>query len=161
MEHQACLLLGSNIQPEANLSRAIALLENQVRILKISSVWETTSVGSGGPNFLNAALLAATSLEAAALKEKVLRPLEARLGRVRSADKNAPRTIDLDIILFDSRLLDPSLWQHAHRAVPVAELLPGYRSEEGETLQQAAARLAQTTFIRLRSDVSLPSIITK
>ncbi len=157
-EHRACLLLGSNIQPEANLWQAVRLLQDQMTVLKASSVWETSSVGSGGPNFLNAALLVAVSLEDIALKEQVLRPIEARLGRVRTADKNAPRTIDLDIILFDGRLLDPSLWVHAHRAVPVSELLPQYRSETGETLQQAAKRLSQTTFIRLRDDLQLLSI---
>ena len=158
--HQACLLLGSNIQPEINLPRAVSQLQSQVEVLRASSVWETPSVGSGGPNFLNAALLIATSIEALALKEQVLRPLEARMGRVRTADKNAPRTIDLDIILFDGRLLDPSLWLHAHRAVPVAELMPNYRSETGETLSQAASRLAHSTDIRMRADVTIASQIS-
>ena len=98
-EHRVCLLLGSNLQPETNLPRAVSLLQAQVTLLQASAVWETLSVGSGGPNFLNAALLVSTSLTALSLKEQVLHPLEARLGRVRTADKNADRPIDLDIIL--------------------------------------------------------------
>ncbi len=157
--HRACILLGSNILPEINLPRALRQLQEKVKVLQVSSVWETPSVGSGGPNFLNAAASIATPLPALELKETVLRPLEASLGRVRSADKNAPRTIDLDIILFDGQQLDPALWQHAHRAVPVGELEPEFRSENGETLKQAASRLALSTMIRLRLDVNLFSLI--
>jgi 2-amino-4-hydroxy-6-hydroxymethyldihydropteridine diphosphokinase len=152
-EHQACLLLGSNIQPENNLALGVDLLRKKVKIVQISSVWETPSVGSVGPDFLNLALLITTPLEAGDLKMKVLRPLEAQLGRLRSADKNAPRPIDLDIIIFDDQLLDPNLWRHAHRAVPVAEILPGYRSSTGDILSEVASRLAETTPIRLKLDI--------
>jgi len=96
-----------------------------------------------------------TSLDAQELKEQVLRPLEAQMGRVRTEDKNASRPIDLDIILFDGALLDPTLWQHAHLAVPVAELYPGYQSEEGDTLKDVATRLAQTTPVLIRKDISI------
>jgi 2-amino-4-hydroxy-6-hydroxymethyldihydropteridine diphosphokinase len=151
-EHQACLLLGSNLQPEKNLARSVDLLRKKVRVVQCSSVWETPSVGSAGPDFLNQALLITTSLEAVELKEKILRPLEAQLGRVRSADKNAPRPIDIDIIIFDDLLLDTNLWRYAHRAVPVAEILPDYRSSRGDTLKQVASELAETTPIRLKPD---------
>jgi 2-amino-4-hydroxy-6-hydroxymethyldihydropteridine diphosphokinase len=154
-QHRVCLLLGSNIRPERNLPAAVARLEEQLTILRVSSIWETPPVGSGGPDYLNAALLASTTLEADQLKKRVLRPLETRMGRVRSGDKNAPRTIDLDIILFDDRQLDPGLWQHAHRAVPVAEIVPEYESGQGEKLSAAAARLAAATPIRLRPDISV------
>lgn len=154
-EHQVCLLLGSNIQPERNLALGVDLLKKKVKILRISSVWETPAEGSPGPDFLNLALLAVTPLEANELKQFVIRPLEAQLGRVRSADKNAPRTIDLDIILYDGEQLDDNLWQYAHRAVPVAEILPDYRSAEGERLSEAAYKLAKKTPIRLRTGLVL------
>lgn len=154
-EHQVCLLLGSNIQPERNLPLAIDQLQNHLTILLISGVWETPPVGSAGPNFLNAALMAQTPLEQNTLKLQILTPLEAKMGRVRSADKNAPRPIDLDIILFDGRLLDPTLWHFAHRAVPVAEIQPDIRSEAGETLKEAAAKFVSAGSIRLRADVVL------
>jgi 2-amino-4-hydroxy-6-hydroxymethyldihydropteridine diphosphokinase len=153
--HQVCLLLGSNIQPEKNIVLGVDLLREHVRVGRVSWVWETPPAESEGPNFLNLALLATTSLDAEELKTQVLRPLEARLGRVRSADKNAPRPIDYDIILYDGELLDPHLWDFAYRAVPVAELLPGYRSEQGELLRDAAERLAGGTNIRLREDVEV------
>lgn len=152
-EYQVCLLLGSNIQPETNLARGVDLLRDKVRIVRISSVWETPSVGSPGPNFLNLALLVVTPLDANDLKKQVIRPLEAQLGRVRSKDKNAPRPIDLDIILFDGVELDPNLWQYAHRAVPVAEILPDYRSSQGEILRDVAHELARRTPIRLKPGI--------
>lgn len=153
--HQVCLLLGSNIQPEENILLAVEHLKNSVQILKISSVWQSPSVGFAGPDFLNLALLAATPLTAVELKEQVLRPLEDRLGRVRTAEKNAPRTMDIDIILFDGAELDPILWQYAFRAVPVAELLPEYRSKSGSFLKDAAAELSKDTPLRPRPDVQI------
>jgi len=156
-EHQACLLLGSNIQPERNLPLAIDLLQNQLTILRISSVWETPPVGSAGLNFLNAALLARTSLKQKELKFQILTPLEVKMGRLHSADKNVARPIDLDIILFDRLILDPTLWHFAHRAVPVAEIQPDIRSENGETLKEIAEKFISGGSIRLRPDVALLS----
>jgi 2-amino-4-hydroxy-6-hydroxymethyldihydropteridine diphosphokinase len=154
-EHQVCLLLGSNIQPEFNLPLAVERLSKLVIILRISRVWESPPVGTSGPNFLNAALLARTPLENPALKSEILIPLEANLGRMRSADKNAPRPIDLDIILFDGQILDPSLWQFAHRAVPMAEIQPELRSDDGQTLKEAAERFLARGHILLREDLTL------
>lgn len=152
-EHRICLLLGSNIEPEKNLPHCLALLHKQMIVLQTSSVWESPAVGSDGPNILNAAVLALTSLEATSLKGKVLRPLEAELGRVRTWDKNSPRTIDIDLILYDQQLVDASLWRYAHRAVPVGELLPEYQSESGEYLKDAAICMARYTPIWVRTDV--------
>jgi 2-amino-4-hydroxy-6-hydroxymethyldihydropteridine diphosphokinase len=154
-EHQACLLLGSNIRPEHNLPLAIEQLQNHLTILRISRVWETAPVGSAGPNYLNAAILAGTPLDQTNLKLEILTPVEAGMGRVRSADKNAPRPIDLDIILFDGSTLDSTLWQFAHRAVPVADVLPDLRSESGERLKEIAEKFISEGSIRLRLDVVL------
>jgi 2-amino-4-hydroxy-6-hydroxymethyldihydropteridine diphosphokinase len=154
-EHQACLLLGSNIRPEHNLPLAIEQLQNHLTILRISRVWETAPVGSAGPNYLNAAILAGTPLDQTNLKLEILTPVEAGMGRVRSADKNAPRPIDLDIILFDGSILDSTLWQFAHRAVPVADVLPDLLSESGERLKEIAEKFISEGSIRLRLDVVL------
>ena len=159
LEHQACLLLGSNIQPEKNLTLGLNLLRNMVTILRLSSVWETPSVGSSGPDFLNLAMLITTPMNARELKAQILRPLEIQLGRVRSANKNAPRTFDIDIILFDGLLLDQNLWSYAHRAVPVAEILPNYRSGQGKLLKEVACELAEINPIRLKRDVLVNSQI--
>jgi 2-amino-4-hydroxy-6-hydroxymethyldihydropteridine diphosphokinase len=155
VKHHVCLLLGSNIEPEKNLPRSIDLLKKYLTILQTSSVWESQAIGSDSANILNAAVLALTTIDAINLKEQVFRPLEAQLGRVRTLDKNSPRTIDIDPILLDQQLVDPGLWRYAHRAVPVAEILPTYQSETGEYLRDAASRLARITPIWVRTDVSL------
>jgi 2-amino-4-hydroxy-6-hydroxymethyldihydropteridine diphosphokinase len=153
--YTACLLLGSNIEPEHNIIRAVELLQKHLSVLQVSSTWESASADCCYPDYLNLAVLVQTSLDARQLKEHVLRPLEAHMGRVRTEDKNAARPIDFDIVLFDGELLEPDLWQYVHLATPVSELLPDLPSGTGESLQQVARRLAQSTPIQLRKDISI------
>ena len=153
-QHLICLLLGSNIEPEVNLPLSVSLLQSHVTVLQTSSVWESHAVGSDGPNFLNAAVVALTPLDADSLKEDVLGPLELEMGRIRTEDKNSPRTIDIDLILFDQQLLDWELWEYGHLAVPIAEVLPDYQSKSGEYLKDVASNLSYSTPIWKRTDVS-------
>jgi 2-amino-4-hydroxy-6-hydroxymethyldihydropteridine diphosphokinase len=152
--HQVCLLLGSNIEPDKNIPKAMNLLKEQVTILRVSSVWESASADCCYPDYLNLAVMVSTPLEADPLKEQVLRPLETQMGRVRTEDKNASRPIDFDIIIFDGALVDPALWQHVHRAMPVSEIFPEYHSPEGKQLSETAKSLAQSTPISIRQDIS-------
>ncbi len=139
---KAVILLGSNIDPNQNLRRAVDMLRLVSPVVRCSSVWRTRAVGSTGPDFLNMALILETELTTEALKFGVLRPIEAKLGRVRTSDKNAPRTIDLDVVVLDDRILDEDLWRRAHLAIPVAELMPALRSPETfELLADVAQRL--------------------
>jgi 2-amino-4-hydroxy-6-hydroxymethyldihydropteridine diphosphokinase len=152
--HRVCILLGSNIAPQENLPKAVERLRQFFKVESVSAAWETPSVGAVGPNFLNAAMLLRTNLDADQLKNLILRPLEAELGRVRTIDKFAPRTIDMDIVSWDGILLDENLWQHAHAAVPVSEVIPTLRlSYSGESLQSVARRLARTTYISPRREI--------
>jgi 2-amino-4-hydroxy-6-hydroxymethyldihydropteridine diphosphokinase len=152
--HRACLLLGSNIKAEKNISRAFRLLRRIFPIEDISTVWETPPVGGEGPNFLNAVVLINTAMDAGRLKDQVLRPLEVQLGRVRNGDKYAPRTIDVDIIAWDSNILDINVWNYAYLAVPLSEVLPYQQHPEtGEYLEQVAHRLAQSSPIKMRPEV--------
>jgi len=152
-KHQVCLMLGSNIEPEKYIPDAVNKLSRLFPVAGVSDAWETPAVGLQGPNFINAAVLLQTYLDPACLKEKVLRPLERRLGRVRNGNKYAPRTIDIDIVTWDDAIVDDSLWNYAHLAVPVAELLPCFQSEMGEYLEEAAQRLSQATPVRIRPEV--------
>lgn len=159
-ERIAYLSLGSNIAPVENLREAIRRLRAVagVRVLALSMCWETAAVTdaavtighdpkdspkTAAPNFYNLGARVATPLEREALKDDVLRPLEAALGRVRSADKYAPRTIDLDITVHDGQVVDTEIWRRLYLALIFAELLPELRNPAtGETPAQAAARLA-------------------
>ena len=140
--YTAHILLGSNINPAENLKQAVQQLRTAGKISAISSVWETGAVGSDGPNFLNAAAVFQSPCTRTVLKDQVLRLIEAQLGRVRSADKNAPRPIDLDIIVFDGSVVDPELWLQLHIALPMAELRPGLTNPlDGKTLRVVASQL--------------------
>lgn len=152
--------LGSNINPTENMIRALDLLCQQTLVQRVSSTWESPAVGSDGPNFLNVAVWIETRLSMPDLKQRVLRPIEAQLGRVRTADKNAPRTIDIDILIFEEELVDPAVWDHAFLAAPVAELLPDFtHPQSGESIQKAAERLALTSPLKHRPEV-IPGLWT-
>ena len=163
--HRAYILLGSNIDKERNLPAAVRLLCERSRVLAVSSVYETLPVGrTDQPTFFNVAVLIETPLSPAELKWQVLRPIEAQLGRVRTEDPNAPRTIDLDIVLFDdavfelegSPIPDPAIREHPHVALPLAEIAPDYvHPVTGETLAEIASRLAAAAGVWRRPDIEV------
>lgn len=124
------LALGSNINPEKYLPMAIERLGNLFPVEGLSSAWQTPAVGFRGNDFLNAVVLIKTNLSYTSLKFKVLRPLEAQLGRVRTENKNTPRTIDIDILIYKDELFEDELWTQPHLAIPLAELNPAYTKED-------------------------------
>lgn len=141
--HRAYLSLGSNIDAKNNLPKAIELLREAGKVVAVSSVWETQSVGFDGPNFLNACVLFLTHLQPVELKEEIIRPIEAKLGRIRSSEKNAPRTIDIDIVLFDETPLNTEFWDYAFVIVPLAELIPDFAHPVGgEKLFRVAGQVS-------------------
>lgn len=148
------LSLGSNIEAHHNLPLAVRHLAEEVTLLGRSKVYASAAVGGppASPPFLNAAVEIASSLEPAELKFQVLRPLEARLGRTRNGNRNAPRTLDLDLALWGEQriddpihsiaLPDPDILRHAHVALPLADLAPEFRHPiTGQTLHAIAAAL--------------------
>jgi 2-amino-4-hydroxy-6-hydroxymethyldihydropteridine diphosphokinase len=141
--HRAFLSLGSNIEAESNLPKAIELLREVGKVVAVSSVWESKSVGFDGPNFLNACVLFFTPLQPVELKEKIIRPIEAKLGRIRGEEKNAPRPIDIDILLFDNHPLNTEFWDYAFVIVPLAELIPDFvHPVSGEKLFRVAGQVS-------------------
>jgi 2-amino-4-hydroxy-6-hydroxymethyldihydropteridine diphosphokinase len=152
--HEAYLNIGSNIEPELNLPQAVRLLREHGEVKAISNAWQSHAFGSSGPDFLNTCVLFLTHLTPRELKEQVIHPIEARLGRVRGADKFAPRTIDIDIVLFDDEPFGWEFWSNAFVVVPLADLLPDFRHPFNyERLSQAAAHMRRQTWIVARPDV--------
>jgi 2-amino-4-hydroxy-6-hydroxymethyldihydropteridine diphosphokinase len=100
------IALGSNLgDREQNLRLAAARLGGAISGLRLSSFHETEPVGVGPqPRFLNAAAVGPTALDAAAELAELL-AIERELGRERPY-AGAPRTIDLDLILYDAAVLD-------------------------------------------------------
>ncbi len=158
MEHLVYISLGSNILPHVHLPKAIELLAQQVRLLAVSSVYETPPVGSSGRNFLNAMVVAKTAYPPQVLKERVLRPIESALGRQRTEDKFAPRTIDLDIIAWDDKVLDEDAFRYAHLAVPLAEILRQYPLKGATRRIQSLAKQFQRQ--HLLTPLPIASVLT-
>ncbi len=162
--NRAYLLLGSNVDPEFNIPEAVRLLRPH-GLAKVSPVYETLPVGTASrAPFLNVAVLLETSLDAGKVKTEVCRSIEAALGRVRDPDdKFAPRTIDLDLVLWNSSDRpppDPDIIHHLHAARPLADLVPELvHPTDGRTLAaivrdlEAIAR--DDAFPRPRPDVIL------
>ena len=163
MSNKAYLSLGSNIEPETNLSAAVTLLAELTTLRAVSSVWETPPLGMADqPNFLNAAALIETELSPEALKAQILAPIEQRLGRVRQANKNAPRPMDIDLMLFNRQVFqlgnrhvpDPEVLERSFVAIPLAEIEPGYiHPETGQTLKEIAVTF-EGARMTLRPDLS-------
>ena len=160
------LALGSNIEPERHILAALDALDEVLGIEALSAIYEADPVGSPGtPRFLNAALRLTTGRSPRALKFDVIRPLERRLGRRRTSDPNAPRTIDIDIAAVeglivdrhDLRLPDPEILTRAYLALPLGDVAPGFRHPiEGLTLGEIAARFGDEPGVRRRADVRWP-----
>ncbi len=152
--HQACFLIGSNIDPVKNTRLAIQLICTRISIHNISSVYETKAMGSEGPNFLNCAIWVETGLSREELVKEVIAPVETELGRIRTANKNAPRTIDIDLIIFDGNILDDNLWTYPYLAITVSEVLPEtFSKATRESLANAAGNFLRSGLAILRDDI--------
>jgi len=140
--NKAYLMLGSNIHPELNIPRALGLLNKSFTVCRVSHTWRTQSVGRQADDFFNTAVEIETGLTEILLKEKCLCHIEEIMGRVRENDKNAPRTIDIDIVVFNHSVLEPEIFTREHLAVPLAELLPDLAApDQSEPLKRIAAAL--------------------
>jgi 2-amino-4-hydroxy-6-hydroxymethyldihydropteridine diphosphokinase len=131
----AVIGLGANLgDPVEQLRAAIAALGAlpQTRVLAVSSFYRTAPVGFlDQPDFVNAAVAVDTALAPRALLD-ALASIERAAGRERTF-KDAPRLIDLDLLLYDERVVDepglqiphPRLHERAFALAPLVEVAPG------------------------------------
>jgi 2-amino-4-hydroxy-6-hydroxymethyldihydropteridine diphosphokinase len=132
--HVVALGLGANLGDRlATLQRAVDLLaEEGVRTFASSRVWRTEPIGGppGQPDYLNAVVRAETALDAGAVLAAANR-VEAALGRTREV-RWGPRTIDIDVLLFDDEVRDdpeltiphPRLRERAFVVLPLLDIDP-------------------------------------
>jgi 2-amino-4-hydroxy-6-hydroxymethyldihydropteridine diphosphokinase len=131
--NEAYLLTGGNLGNRLNnLQIARELIEQEIgKIIKGSSVYQTAAWGfKDQPAFLNQALLISTSLQAETLMN-ILLMIEEQMGRKRSF-KMGPRTIDIDILLFNCDIINssnltiphPRLHVRKFALIPLAEIAP-------------------------------------
>ena len=104
MSASVLIALGSNLGDRALfLRRAISSLRDVIHVVRVSSFIETDPVDAPPPKYLNAVVAGYTDLSPSALLD-ALHAIESRLGRRRST-RNAPRVIDLDLILHSANLV--------------------------------------------------------
>jgi 2-amino-4-hydroxy-6-hydroxymethyldihydropteridine diphosphokinase len=125
--------VGSNIDPEANVQKALTLLAFQVRILNLSTFYRTEPENRPEQEpYFNGVVEIETSLSPVSLKRTILQAIEGRLGRKREADRYASRTIDLDLLLYDRLVMnedgvilpDPDILERPYLAISLRELDP-------------------------------------
>ena len=135
--HLAYIALGANLaDPVAQVHNAIAALRSlpQSQLLRCSSLYRTAPVGiHGQPDFINAVAALQTTLSPNELLAALFE-VEARFGRRRDFH-HAPRTLDLDLLLYDDQIIDspqlqlphPRMHLRAFVMAPLTEIAPDCR----------------------------------
>ncbi len=134
--NEVYLCLGGNLgNREANLKQALEQIANRAgRVLKVSSVYESAAWGkTGEPDYLNMVALLRTAMEAKVLMRNLL-GIEKSLGRKRDAGQWASRTMDIDILFYNTICMEheevtiphPRLHLRNFVLIPLAEIAPDF-----------------------------------
>jgi 2-amino-4-hydroxy-6-hydroxymethyldihydropteridine diphosphokinase len=116
--------LGSNIEPDKNIEKAKEILFREYNVLAESCFKTTKSVGQiQQPDFINGSLFLETELNNDQLKTK-LKNIESQLGRGKDHVHEAPRTIDLDIVIWNGSIVDQDFYNRDYLKESVLELIP-------------------------------------
>lgn len=158
------LSLGSNIDDRVkNLRSALDLLEDAVQIERVSSVWETEPWGlNDQPWFLNIVCRGETDFSPHELLG-LIKKIERKLGRRRTV-RYGPRTIDIDILLYNERIVrdpdleipHPRLAERAFVLYPLSEVAPeATHPVTGKSVDAMMAELDNAEVARKLTDVPL------
>jgi 2-amino-4-hydroxy-6-hydroxymethyldihydropteridine diphosphokinase len=131
---QVYVAAGSNVEPERHMRRAVAELEREFPGVRFSSWYRNRAAGFDGDDFINLVAGFSTELPVQAVLER-LHAIESRCGRGRDAPRWAPRSMDLDVLLYGELLCElpelklprPDLLKRAYMLGPLAELAPEVR----------------------------------
>ena len=123
--------VGSNLDREHNIERALDSLRLSFGQLRISSVYETAAVGFNGPDFYNLVVAFETDLDVRLLIDR-LHDIEVEQGRIRMTQEITSRLIDLDLLLYGDGILYSEgrdiprreMLEYDFVLQPLAELLP-------------------------------------
>ncbi|HIJ85586.1 MAG: 2-amino-4-hydroxy-6-hydroxymethyldihydropteridine pyrophosphokinase [Magnetococcales bacterium] len=160
------IAFGSNIDPLENLYRGLVLLHQAIGIQRVSTVWKTRALTDPNqpekreqePDYYNGVVLVNDGVgdwPPLELRHR-LRSIEHQCGRLRSQERYAPRTLDLDVVLMGPRIFagdgmilpDPDLLHRPFIAIPCAELVPDLvhprHAMTMETLAKKMAKIPET-----------------
>ena len=151
------LCLGANLgERDKNLTHALTLFSQKVKLEKVSSIYETEPVGyEEQPFFLNLVCQISTDLTPQELLH-LAKTIENEMGRVPSFP-NAPRPIDIDILFYDDQIIDtqdltvphPRMTERAFVLVPLAEITPKLvHPQAGKSIAELAAGVAGNSIVK-------------
>lgn len=139
MSVEAFVGIGSNVEPERRVRQAVKLLRERFGAIRLSPVYRNAAVGFEGDDFLNLVVAFGTELEVTPLNA-TLDEIELACGRERGAARFAPRTMDLDLLLYGDRvsrppvvLPRPEVLKYAFVLRPLADLAPDRRHPGSES----------------------------
>ncbi|GIK35160.1 MAG: 2-amino-4-hydroxy-6-hydroxymethyldihydropteridine diphosphokinase [Gammaproteobacteria bacterium] len=142
---------GSNIEPERHLRLAVSQLRAHYGPLQLSSVYRSRAAGFPGADFLNLVAGFATRETPAAIVAGLER-LHMAAGRVRGAARFAPRTLDLDLLLYGDQVCDApqiprrDITEYSFVLGPLAEIAPQLRHPvSGATMAELWERFDQAS----------------
>lgn len=125
--------IGSNVEPEKHVTQAVKLLRARFGELRLSPFYRNPAVGFEGDAFLNGVAAFETSLEVVELSQ-ALDQIELECGRERGAARFAPRTLDLDLLLYGDlvsetpvKLPRKEILKYAFVLKPLADLAGTHR----------------------------------
>lgn len=120
-----CIIgIGSNIDAEKNIAKTMEILKNKLTILQTASLMQTKPIGmKDEPDFINGAIKIKTGLNKAELNN-LLKNIEDRLGRDRTKPKFSSRCIDLDIVVWNDKVVDKDYYTRDFLQKLVDELMP-------------------------------------
>ncbi len=125
MKNDVIVGLGSNIDPTTYIEKALLQIKTRFLDVKVSEFIFTEPIGfKNQARFCNGAVRFTTDLGAEALKSWLLE-VEDALGRVRTENKNGPRTIDLDILVWNGKIIDPDVEARDFLQKAITDLQPG------------------------------------
>ena len=150
---KAYLLLGSNIQKDHNIKLGMELVKKSFNVIKCSKIYETRSTVDQNNTFLNVGMIIKTEIEPLKLRTQLL-DIEKQCGRKRVKDKNSPRTLDIDLCLYDRKsiktdsvvLPDPDILLRYYMIHIFTDLDPFYiLPDQRETLVEIKNKHLQAT----------------
>ena len=131
---RAFVSIGSNVEPERHVAIALDALRQRFGAIEVSPVYRTAAVGFDGDDFLNL-VVGFDTAQSVREVDRALDDIESRAGRDRDAPRFAPRTLDLDLLLFGDmvteadglRLPRRELLKYAFMLRPLADIAPDCR----------------------------------
>ena len=122
MNHECIIGIGSNINAEQNFADALYYLRQEHKLIAVSSKIKTVPIGiTDQPDFLNGAARVITTMEKDDFRT-YLKGVEDRLSRDRNSPKFGPRTMDLDIVIWDGNIIDPEYYDRDFLKTVVDEI---------------------------------------